>query len=60
MMSRRFWDSRARAFRSCGRESWRMIDRISAAYCLFWETGRSFFSILDRSQWNIDSGRRLA
>jgi hypothetical protein len=36
------------------------MERISAAYCLFCEIGRSFFSILERSQFMREKGSRFA
>jgi hypothetical protein len=37
-----------------------MMERISAAYCLFWEIGRSFWEILGRSHFVREMGRREA
>ena len=37
-----------------------MMERISAAYCLFWEIGRSFREILGRSHFVRVRGRREA
>lgn len=52
--------TRERVRWSWGRDSWRIMERISAAYCLFWEIGLSFFSIRVRSHFVREMGRRDA
>jgi len=59
-MSSRFCSFRESVARSWGRESWRRMDRISAAYCLFWVIGRSFVEMRVRSQVVREAGRRDA